>query len=154
MAGGAILGNRAIGSWTSATIPTITMRMEMTIATMGRLMKKRAINPSALFGRWRGRGRGLGFLPVRLRLSQLWLHGHPALDLLETSRHNLFPFRDPLLDDPEAVDPLPDFHRTNLDGVLRLDHCHLIRALQFGHRPLRHQEGALDRRGRRSDLCI
>src|SRR5215468_10754795 len=34
-----MLGNRAMGSCTMATIPTITMMIEMTIDTMGRLMK-------------------------------------------------------------------------------------------------------------------
>src|SRR5580692_4895391 len=37
--GGTIFGNCAIGRLTSATAPTITVMIAMTIATMGRLMK-------------------------------------------------------------------------------------------------------------------
>src|ERR1022692_2265009 len=42
--GSAILGNCAMGRPDIATIPTITIRMEMTIATIGRLIKNLAIN--------------------------------------------------------------------------------------------------------------
>jgi hypothetical protein len=38
-----MFGYCAMGSWNMATMPTITMRMEMTIATMGRLMKNLAM---------------------------------------------------------------------------------------------------------------
>ena len=38
-----MFGNRAIGSWTIATTPRITMMIEITIATIGRLMKNFAI---------------------------------------------------------------------------------------------------------------
>src|SRR5208283_4644067 len=37
--GGTIFGNWAIGRETSATAPTMTVRIAMTIATIGRLMK-------------------------------------------------------------------------------------------------------------------
>src|SRR5579884_1704821 len=43
ISGGAMSGNRAVGSWTIAMIPRMVMRMEITIATIGRLMKKRAM---------------------------------------------------------------------------------------------------------------
>ena len=38
-----MFGYSATGSCTIATTPTITMRMEITIATMGRLMKNGAM---------------------------------------------------------------------------------------------------------------
>src|SRR5262245_35294183 len=43
--GGAMLGYRLIGSWTSATIPSSTSRIEMTMATIGRSTKKRDTGP-------------------------------------------------------------------------------------------------------------
>jgi hypothetical protein len=43
ISGGAMLGNWAMGNCTMETTPTITMMIEMTIATMGRLMKNFAI---------------------------------------------------------------------------------------------------------------
>ena len=43
ISGGAMLGNCAIGSWTIATRPRIVMMIEMTIATIGRLMKNFAM---------------------------------------------------------------------------------------------------------------
>ena len=43
ISGGAMFGNSAIGSWTIAMTPRITMMIEITIATIGRLMKNLAI---------------------------------------------------------------------------------------------------------------
>src|SRR5688572_20241521 len=42
IAGGAMSGNCAIGSWTTATTPSSTVRIEITIATIGRRTKKLA----------------------------------------------------------------------------------------------------------------
>jgi hypothetical protein len=39
ISGGAMLGNYAIGKVTIETAPTITVRIAITIATIGRLMK-------------------------------------------------------------------------------------------------------------------
>src|SRR5262245_59719928 len=47
ISGGAISGYSATGSWTMATRPMMTMRMEMTIATIGRLMKNLAMAGTA-----------------------------------------------------------------------------------------------------------
>jgi hypothetical protein len=43
ISGGTMSGNCAIGSWIMAMTPTITMMIEMTIATIGRLIKNRAM---------------------------------------------------------------------------------------------------------------
>src|SRR6185295_2577740 len=51
ISGGARCGNRAVGSWSIAMRPRRVMRIESTIATIGRLMKKRAMVPSyGVFG--------------------------------------------------------------------------------------------------------
>src|SRR5215475_2520415 len=52
ISGGAISGYSATGSWTMATRPMITMRIEMTIATIGRLMKNLAMASSAGYFGW------------------------------------------------------------------------------------------------------
>src|SRR5512134_3214037 len=43
ISGGTMLGNWAVGSPVMATRPTIVVRMAITIATIGRLMKNRAM---------------------------------------------------------------------------------------------------------------
>src|SRR4030081_774710 len=83
-----------MGSWSMTTRPMITMRMEMTIATMGRLMKNLAMgsDPARYFGWPRlgaapplpagggrgGRGGGNG---LASRRHGLWIRGQ-GLDLL------------------------------------------------------------------------
>ncbi len=70
--GGTILGNWAIGSETSATAPTITVMIAMTIATMGRLMKN--FDTARLLGRRPPNGTGFTAAPV--------------VDLLDAVRHH------------------------------------------------------------------
>ncbi|SRR5260221_8481131 len=52
ISGGTMLGNWAMGNWSMETAPTSTIRMAITIATMGRLMKKRymAVGPAVSGG--------------------------------------------------------------------------------------------------------
>src|SRR5215831_12386357 len=113
-----MFGYSATGSCTIATTPTITMRMEITMATMGRLMKKTAMEAYRLLrrhgGGWRARV-------------------HP--DLL-TRAHPIAPFDDdPLVrlealgDDPERADPLVGLHRAQVDGIVRLHDRDLVNAL-------------------------
>src|SRR5271156_5285400 len=68
ISGGAIFGNWAIGRAAMDTAPTITIRIAMTIATMGRLMKNCDISfPPCFFSRVAER---------------LWGHAHTGSCLL------------------------------------------------------------------------
>src|SRR6476646_3068355 len=61
ISGGTICGNCAMGSENILTAPMITIRMAMTIATIGRLMKKRYMRY----------GRGVEGRRERLQISKL-----------------------------------------------------------------------------------
>src|ERR1035438_8905219 len=71
--GGTILGNWAIGSDTSATAPTMTVMIAMTIATIGRLMKN--FDTARLLGGLRCRKRD-------------GVHRRAVPDLLDPVGHN------------------------------------------------------------------
>src|SRR5512134_3530239 len=101
--GGTTSGYCAMGSPDIATSPTRTVTMEITIATIGRLTKKRAM----LLGLGRGlrhalAGGGGG-------------HGLRAHDgafphLLQALHHDLLARLQAFVDQPEAVHPRPDLH--------------------------------------------
>src|SRR3954469_5308132 len=94
-----MLGNWAVGKPNMATNPMITMRMAMTIATMGRFMKKFAMTLSSL-----GLG-GLGGCG-----GSLWVDRRSFLHLLEAlDDHPLSRF-DPFGDDPHRTYALTHFH--------------------------------------------
>src|SRR2546430_1289921 len=98
--GGAMLGNCAIGSRTSAAVPTMTVRMAITMATTGRLTKNFAIVRCSLSalgatGRAGYRLRGGG-----LRRGRLRIHRHAGFDFLHAFNHDPFARLEPLRDDP------------------------------------------------------
>src|SRR5712691_11465735 len=111
-----------MGSCTIATRPTITIRMEITMATMGRSMKNLAIA-----GLLRGLGPNL-------------LAGARAVDALDD---------DPLArlqslrDDPQRAHARARLHGPYLDCVVGLDDGDLVHALDVLHGPLRDEERVL-----------
>src|SRR2546425_10103735 len=104
-----MFGYSATGSCTIATTPTITMRMEITIATMGRLMKNFAMAGRLL--RRRGVGRGARGQPDLLALA------HPVASL----HHHALAELEPVRDDPQRAHAHVALHRADVDGVVRLD---------------------------------
>src|SRR2546422_11570837 len=116
-----MLGYSAMGSCTIATRPMITMRMEITIATMGRLMKNLAIAGGLLRGSGpRGRARlGPDLLPRS--------HAIGALD--DDPLAGLQPLRD----DPQRPDARVDLDGPDVDGLVGLDDGDLVRALDILH---------------------
>src|SRR5215813_13347298 len=119
-----------MGSCTMATRPMITMRMEITIATIGRSMKY-----LATAGLLRRAGCG-----GRVRREPDLLAGpHPVAALDDDPLTGLKARRD----DPERADTRVDLHRAHVDRVVRADHCHLMHALNILHGPLRDQERVL-----------
>src|SRR5690349_8382554 len=105
--------------------PTITVSTEMTIATMGRLMKKRDTLPSRLPS-----------LAVDDR------HDCPVSDLQQPFDDDPFASLQTIRHDPVAPDAIADRHRPNRDLVVVADDSHLVTTLQLGDRALRNQKGA------------
>src|SRR5262249_45364873 len=150
-----------MGSWTMETTPTITMRMEMTIATMGRLMKNLDMRAAPLCvscvlvrrmalrgGAGRGgsprggRGPRLPLGPGGFGCHRRRLHHGTSSHVLEAGNDDPFAGLEALGDDPEGAHPWPDLDRADLDGVIRPDHAHLELPLQVLHGALRHEERA------------
>src|ERR1700722_19104683 len=97
-----MLGNWAMGRLSTVMEPTRTKTMEMTIATMGRLMKNFDIElPSRAF-----RGKGLG------------LHLHARPHLLYALRNDAFASGQSFRDNPLVADAIADLDRPDAHFVL------------------------------------
>ena len=116
-----------------ATRPMMTMRMEITMATMGRLMKNLDM-VSYLFSAGAGGH-------CRFRREGLGHNGHSGPDLLGPLGNHLLSGLQALVDKPVGTDPFPDLHRPDIDFVLRSNHSHQVFPLDLGDRPLRHEQG-------------
>src|SRR6185436_1417446 len=112
--------------------PSRTMMIEMTMATMGRRMKNCAM---ALALRHRDGGRLGGGRTGR--------HLHPRADFLHALHHDPVAGFQPFVDEPEGADALPRLDHAQLDSVVRLDHGHVVDALELGDRALGDQDRAL-----------
>src|SRR5437867_12044942 len=152
--GGAMLGNCAIGSRTSAAVPTMTMRMAMTMATTGRLTKNFAIVRCSLSalgstGRAGYRLRGGG-----LRRGRLRIHRHASFDFLHAFNHDPLARLEPLRDDPHVPDLFANFHRADVYFMLGSYHRHLSAALQLLDRHFRHKHRPSPGLGRDPNLGL
>src|SRR4051812_18357923 len=122
--GGTMFGNCANGKPSNETMPTSTVTMAMTIATIGRRMKKAAISVTRVRARRsRGYERFSADLGPRRELPGVDNHAVARLDAL--------------VDDPPRSDPFPERDGFDLDGVVRRDDAHLRCPLEVGHRALR-----------------
>src|SRR5438552_4018788 len=123
-----MFGYCAMGNWNMATRPTITMRIEMTIATMCRLMKNLAM---AL-----ARPLGLGQRGFDL------LAGFHSVDSLDDDPLARL---QPLPDDPEGADALADLDGSKVHRLVASDHGDLVDALLVQDSPLRNEQRAFFR---------
>src|SRR6478752_4437955 len=105
ISGGTTFGNWATGRPTSVTSPTMTIMMDITMATIGRLMKNFDIG---LFG-WRS-GNGHGY---RLRRCIGRVHNSPFTNFLNPFNHNTLARVETLLNNPEC--PTAFAHTDGLD---------------------------------------
>src|SRR5438093_12222385 len=120
-----------MGSCTIATRPKITMRMEMTMATIGRSMKNRA-----MVGLLRARAR----LGGRVRHQPDFLAGtYPVAALDDDPLAGLQPLRHR----PQRANPHIDLDRADVDRVVGADHGDLMNALHVLDGTLRDQERGL-----------
>src|SRR5207253_10601035 len=125
--GGMIDGYCATGSVRIANRPATTVMIEMTIATIGRLMKKRAI-PLTLGRQLLGRHRR-----DRNALSHFL---HPF-------GHDLLARRQPVLDHPQPADARSDLDRSDRHLVALAHDRDLVAPLQLGDLALGHQQRVL-----------
>src|SRR5262249_27825035 len=148
ISGGAMLGYSEIGRDSIDTIPTSVMRIAMTMATIGRLMKKRDIARSSLPGRGRGRG------PLR-GLADVWLgvHLHAAANLLQALGHHPLTGLDPVGDHPERFVAGTHLDAADVDRVVGPDGRQLIAPLDLLPGALRDDERALQALGHHLHAC-
>src|ERR1035437_5805134 len=112
MRGGTMSGNFSTGSPNIESSPPRTVTIEMTIATIGRLMKKRTTElPSS------GRGQRGGRLGRRRGSDGR--DDHPRLDAREALDNHLLAGLEPILDDPHAADALGGLDLPDLPSVPR-----------------------------------
>src|SRR5262245_18898400 len=123
--GGAIAGNCETGRLTMVMAPTMTVRSEITIATIGRLMKKRDTLASRLRGPVGGDVDGCTVPYLQLALDNHAFAGFQAVG-----------------HDPELPDAVANRDRTDRHLAVRAHHRDLVTALQLGDRALRNQQGA------------
>src|SRR5260221_4142789 len=127
-------GNCATGSPTIATSPRSTVRIEMTIATTGRLMKKRAM--ALLLPR---RSCGGGAAGRCLRRDD-W---SSRLDSRESFHDRPVTWLQAGVDNPETAYALSRNDLPDLDLAIDPDDADLIGPLHFVDRPLRDEERSL-----------
>src|SRR5260370_18980502 len=120
-----IFGNWATGRVAIVTAPTITVRIAMTIATIGRLMKNFDILPASLLFRRLVERPGVYTRTSNSLLDAL--HNHSLARFQPIPDH---PHRPRLAADPDCLDT----HR-----VVAIYGGHLIAALLFGDGRLRDQ---------------
>src|SRR5260370_15339722 len=132
-----MLGYWAKGSRDTATKPKMTVRMAMTIATIGRLTKKRTTLPLSERGSGRRRSnRGVGG-------GGGGAHRHAGPQPRQIRDDHLVADAQSFLDDPEAADLRPRLHHPDVDLAVGADHADLVGALKLVDGLLRHEEGAL-----------
>src|SRR6266545_7076619 len=130
--GGMMAGYCATGRPRMARRPAMTVMTAMTIATIGRPMKKRATSVAPPRARGRGRGRG--------GLERLRRHRLAVTDLLHTVDDHRLVRLEAALRDPQRIDLLAHHDRTDRDLGVRADHGDLEVALQLGDRALRDEQ--------------
>src|SRR5260370_18474769 len=96
--------------------PTITMRMEITIATIGRLMKNFDME----------------LFPLRPGYKGLGVHSHPRTHLLDSLSDHTVTWFQAFRNHPLAAYGVADFDWPNAHFVLAIHNRSLITSLQFG----------------------
>src|SRR5579864_1086064 len=103
--------------------PTSTKTMEITMATMGRLIKNFDI----------------GLLSLRQRAKRLGVHLHTRAYFLHTFGNHVLATLQSVRNHPLVADSIADRDRSNAHFVVVTHNCHLIAALQFRNGALRYK---------------
>src|SRR5271169_3851609 len=125
-----MLGNCATGKLRTVSEPTNTMTIEITMATMGRLMKNF----------------DMGHLSLSIRrslaLGHEWLgiHAHTTAHSLNSFNHDSVSGLEPARDDPSVINPVGHSDRSNFNFVIGANDRDLVAPLQLRHGPLWNQQ--------------
>src|SRR5882724_4861597 len=123
MSGGTIFGNWATGRAVIVTAPTITVRIAMTMATMGRLMKNFDISLSPCLTR-------RAPLPIHIQV-RLWVHYLALNCLLYALDDNALAGLQAFPDHPHRAESITDIYCLDADLVRAVQNGDLIIALEF-----------------------
>src|ERR1700722_20305160 len=116
--------------------PTSTMTMEITMATMGRLIKNF----------------DMGLLSLSFRGKRLRIYRHAGTYFLHALGNHAFASFQSFLYHPLAAETVPDFDRPDGHLVLVVDHGYLIPTLELRDCPLRHKQRILLQPDHRADF--
>src|SRR5580658_2128240 len=119
-----MLGNCATGKLNTVSAPTNTMTMEITMATMGRLMKNFDMGHPSLSIR-----RCLARRSLILGNEGLGVYTDTTAHSLHSFNHDSVSCVQPAHDDPSVVDPIADSDRSNVTFVVGANDGNLITAL-------------------------
>src|SRR5712692_11139357 len=118
-----MLGNCATGSESTVMHPTITMRMEITMATMGRLMKNF----------------DMGLPILCLRAKRLGVYSRARAYFLNAFGDDSFAGIQPFGNNPLGANAITDRDRSNAHFVVGSYNGNLVTALEFRHCALRNK---------------
>src|SRR5216683_2301368 len=121
-----MLGNWATGRVKMLSDPTSTRTIEMTIATMGRLMKNLDMDSVPL-----------------CRGKRLRVHVHAWANLLNAFSNHGFTGLESVRHNPLRADLLANLDGANLHFAFPVNDGYLITALQLGHSALRNEHGVV-----------
>src|SRR5271169_460102 len=133
-----MLGNCATGRPSMVITPTSTMRIAITIATMGRLMKNF----------------DMGLLVLCLRAKRLGVHLRARAYFLNAFGDDSFAWIQPVCNDPLGADAVADRDCSNANFVISSHSGNLVSALELCHRALRNKERALLKPDNRANFSI
>src|SRR5580692_257017 len=125
-----MFGNCATGKLSTVSAPTSTMTMEITMATMGRLMKNFDMGYLSLSIRW-----CLVFRHERFRV-----HVRACAHSLNPFHYDPVPRIESAGDNPSVIDAISHSDGSNVDFIAGVDDGDLISALQLRYRALRNQQ--------------
>src|ERR1700693_107624 len=134
-----MLGNCATGKLRTVREPTNTMTMEITMATMGRLMKNFDMDRLSL-----SIHRSLAHRPLLIDLGfcyeRLGIHVHSGAHSLNPFRYDSVAGIQATRDDPLVTDPVAHGNSSNVDFVVAIYDRDLIFDLQLRHCALRNKQ--------------
>ena len=160
-----MLGNCEVGRLSIATTPTMTMMIDITMATMGRLIKNfdmvylpslPAYGFSAAFRCVARCGaRAARLVTVRLlRRVGMRMDGNAVHQLAVAFDHHLVARLESAGDHPVRADLRSYLHRLDMHLVVAVDDGHLIGALQLRDCALRHEKSVMLDLGLRAYLAV
>src|SRR5579863_7408248 len=117
-----MFGNCATGKLSTVSVPTNTMTMEITMATMGRLMKNFDMGQPSLPIRRSLACRALVRRILVLGHEWLGIHAHTSAHPLNALNHDSVSGIESVSDDPSVINPVAHSDRSNVNFVVGANH--------------------------------